>query len=334
MLRRRAPIAAGVLAAVTAQVSPAQGRLPASADASLQRAADRVQQCLESRLASLQVETTVSIEGRVTESVRMTQWGSGARAAELAELSIAACTASPSTAAKTDRCRAADGLQRLVTLDFVAGEPHPAWSSNDRARLEDLIPATLTDLAGSVRVRTRGETSQGDSAEILRVRLDYRGSNISQRDLDDWVRMPRDILVSLELVDTRAGRRVIAARELTAQIRPGLRGRFTANTGDAWFGEVKNNLQSAAQAVLAPLACKAAQFEVTAERGKLQLSTLGFAGLEAGRNLLLVPAADTAIASRWPIARIRSLPRTETAELELLRGTIDACATGCRAVVL
>lgn len=333
-MQRGALVAAGVLAAMSANVAPAQSRSPAVADAALQRQADSLQRCLESRLAPLQVETTVSTEGRVTESIRMTRWGAAAQAGDLADLAISTCTSPQPTSTDAGACTPAHGLQRVVALEFTAGEPHPAWSSNDRARLEDLIPATLADLSGHVRVRTTLDGTTSDSTDVLRVRLDYRGSNLSQRDLDDWVRMPREALLRIELVDRRAGNRVVAAREMTARVRSGLRGRFVANTGDAWFREVKENLVNATQTVLEPLACRPAQFEVTAERGKLQLSALGFTGLEAGRSVLLVPTADAATASRWPIARIRALPRTDMAELELLRGTAEACTAGCRAVLL
>lgn len=337
--RRAALVAASVLAVIAANSGHAQNRAQATADAALQREADRLQACLESQLAPLQIESTVSRDGRITENIRMTRWGNNAQSAEIADRALAHCTSPAGAAVSTvaaikDNCVATHGLQRLITLDFTAGEPHPAWSANDRARLETLIPATLAELSGNVRVQTPTADATTKTAELLRVRLEYRGSPVSQRDLDDWIRLPRELQVQITLVDTRSGNRIIAARDLTARVRPGLRGRFAANTGDAWFREVRSNVDDAARAVLESLACRTAQFEVTIERSKLHMSIAGFMGLAEGRSVLLVPTAEAAVASRWPIARIRSLPRSDTAELEVLRGAAETCNAGCRAVPL
>jgi len=337
--RRGALVAASVLIAMAANSAQAQNRAQANATATLQREADRLQACLESELAPLQIESTVSRDGHISENIRMTRWGNTAQSAELADRALTRCTspngAAVSAAARIkDNCVATHGLQQLITLDFAAGEPHPAWSANDRARLETLIPTTLTELSGNARVQTPKADAIVNTAEQLRVRLEYRGSSVSQRDLDDWIRLPRELQIGITLIDTRSGDRIIAARDLTARIRPGLRGRFAANTGDAWFREVRSNIDDAARAMLKSLECRAAQFEVTIERGKLQMSVAGFRGLAEGRSVLLIPTADAAVASRWPIARIRSLPRTDTAELEVLRGAAETCNAGCRAVPL
>lgn len=337
--RRVALVAASVLAAMAANSVHAQSRAQATADAALQREADRLQACLESQLAPLQIESTLSRDGRITENIRMTRWGNNAQSAEIADRAITRCIASAGAVDSAvkgikDNCVATHGLQRLITLDFAAGEPHPAWSANDRARLETLIPATLTELSGNVRVQTPTADAMTQTAELLRVRLEYRGSPISQRDLDDWIRLPRELQIQITVIDTRSGNRIIAARDLTARVRPGLRGRFAANTGDAWFREVRSHVDDAAREVLTSLACRAAQFEVTIERGKLHMSIAGFRGLAEGRSVLLVPTAEAAVASRWPIARIRALPRSDTAELEVLRGAAETCNAGCRAVPL
>lgn len=332
-------IAKKVLAIVSAVIaiavtpSAAQDRALPPLDLALQRQADTLQRCLESRLSPLQVETTVTTEGRVSEHVRLTNWGTEARSFDRADQIFTDCAALPVTSLQ-NHCLPAPRPQRIVALEVLIGEPHPAWSANDRARLEDMIATALVELPGNIRVQPQASTATAAPAHILRVGLEYHGSNLSQRDLDEWIQRPRALSVNMALFDNRAAHRLLTARELTARVRPGLRSRIATHPGNAWFGEVRKQLDSALQSVLEPLACTTPWFEVTADRGKLLLSTVGFGGLKEGVNLLLVPNADAAVASRWPIAATRSSGRADTAEIEVLRGAAQTCSAGCRAVLL
>ncbi|MFM7397017.1 MAG: hypothetical protein ACKO42_07865, partial [Gammaproteobacteria bacterium] len=82
------------------------------------------------------------------------------------------------------------------------------------------------------------------------------------------------------------------------------------------------------------LGCGTPWLDVTVDRGKLWMTSGQYLGLSEGRSVLLVPTADSALASRWPIARIRNLSEGSSAELEIIRGSSELCEAGCRAVPL
>ncbi|MFM7395969.1 MAG: hypothetical protein ACKO42_02480 [Gammaproteobacteria bacterium] len=297
--------------------------LPSHADASLQREAEQLQRCLESQLTPWQIESTVSTEGRVTDSVRLTRFGNGPKTQCM-----------PKSMSGQASCNTPNDLQRIVTLEFVPGEAHAAWSANDRARLEDLIPATLLRIPGSVRVQPVGSRQSKAATDVLRVRLDYRGMSAWQRDLADWVRGPRELVVTLSLVDLRQAERVVASRVLTVKQTPQILDAYAANSSTRWMTQLLEKIDASAREIISPLGCGTPWLDVTVDRGKLWMTSGQYLGLSEGRSVLLVPTADSALASRWPIARIRNLSEGSSAELEIIRGSSELCEAGCRAVPL
>lgn len=323
-LRRGVLGAVGLLASMIAPISPAQPRDGALADAALQRNAEMLQRCLEAQLAPSQIESTVSTEGRLADTVRITRWSTVSKSS--------ACTSGMAVAQGT--CEARSGLQRVVALDFAVGEAHPAWSANDRARLEDLIPSTLENVAGPVRLQPSVSRGADGDREILRVRLEYRGMSALQRDVEEWVRGPRELTVVMTLVDPAEGHRVLATRNLTLRQSPQILDRYTSTSSARWITKLLESIDTTAKEVVAPLACDTPWLSVTADRGKMWLRSDQYVGLREGRAVLLVPTADSALASRWPIARVRTASEGGSAELELIRGASDLCESGCKAIPL
>ena len=311
-------VAAVMMLAGTTSI--AQNRNAPFADAELQRKADSLQRCLESELVPLQIDSSLSTDGRFAETVRVTRWNADAGRA---------CAGLAGS-----RCENPNGLQRVIDLEFITSEASVAWPANDRARLEDLVPATLLKLPGAVKVKDRSTLEGADTHERLQVRLEYRGSWSLQRDLNEWLQPPRSLIVTLALLDTRQGSRPLAVREVRVRDFPRIRSGADRTSGEAWFAKLMVNVEDAAHSVLEPLSCRTPWFDVAVDRGKIRLSTLGFAGLAEGRTVLLVPTVDAPAASRWPIARIRSASRSDLVELEVLRGSSEHCTAGCKALTL
>jgi len=311
------------LVALIAPARAAEQRDGLHAGASLDRDAELMQRCLEPQMAPWQIESTSSTDGKTTDSVRLTRWGDMPESRCLARLGRSA-----------EACALPHGLQRVVRLEFVAGEPHPAWSANDRARLEDLIPSTLQQPAGDIRIKPAPSSGPDPSGEILRVRLAYLGMPTLQRTLAEWVRGPRGLVVTMTLVDPAGGDRVMASRELTFRQGPQWSDPQASTSSARWMRDLVGTVDSTAKAMIAPLACSAPSLAVRTERGRIWLSLGSFTGLQEGRPMLLVPTADPAVASRWPIARVLGSNQGGRMELEILRGSPALCDAGCRAVPL
>lgn len=321
---RRPRARSGALALATASLSvtlmaPTELR----ADAALQRDADSLQRCLEPQLAPWQIESSVSTAGRMTDTVRMTRWGAVPDSGCHAQLGRTG-----------EACALPQGLQRVVRLDLQAGEPHPAWSANDRARIEDLIASALAGLAGDVRLRPAVAGDAGEHGETLRIRIGYRGLPTLQRDLAEWIRGPRGLSVTMTLVDADRGDRVLARREISLRQGPQWSDPAAATSGARWMTQLVETVDATAKTLLAPLACATPWLEVTADRGRIWLSDAPYTGLKEGRPMLLVPTAEAGSATRWPIARVKTFSQGGRAELEVVSGARDACDAGCRAVPL
>lgn len=314
-----------LLAMMVALVEPitASEQSDLRADAALQRAADSMQRCLERRLAPWQIESTASVGDRMTDTVRFTRWGSAPDED---------CSTQPW--APPAACVTPDGLHRVVRLDFASGEPHPAWSANDRARLEDLIHATLRDSSGEVRLLPIAAQHPDQPGESLRVHLTYLGMPTLQRDLAEWIRAPRGLSVTMTLVDAGRGGRVLASREITFRQGPRWSDAHASSSGAAWMRRLLKTVDATAAELVAPLACTTPWLGVTNDRGKTWLSNGSYSGLAEGRPVLLVPTVDAAPASRWPIARVRASGAGGRAQLDFVRGSSDVCDAGCRAIPL
>lgn len=326
--RRRAPLSvANTLGAIAVSlaslVASGQTRNDLYADTALQHSADLLQRCLEEQPAPWQLESTLSTDGRLAETVRITRWGGSNH------------TPCGTVLPSRNACEAPSGLQRVVGLEFVVGEPHPAWSVNDRVRLEHLIPTTLTNVTGNVRLRSGAGRGVSEGNEVLRVRVEYRGAPTLQRDVAEWIIAPRTALVTMTLVeDADRGGRTIATRVITANQGLQIKGSHSSTSGSKWMTTVLEKVSKTAKTMIEPLGCGTPWLTVATDQNKLWLYSSRYSGLQTGRSVLLVPTSETMFASRWPIARIRSLSAEGRADLVLVRGSAELCDAGCRAIPL
>ena len=302
----------------------------------LQRA-EAIQRCLDEDVLALQVQSSTGSNGQALELLQVTHWeASGTTDVRTAAPRRGCNTSHGSVAAP---CLQRHGVMQNIPLQIIVDEVHASWSANERARLEDGVADTLTNLGDGVhivdpRMPGYGQLDATSSSRILRARVTYTGSALSQRELDDWLRLPRSVVIRLDLVDSAAQGRIVAARRITARAGLGFRGRFASDAPPAWRDKALEAVATAAREVLATVACSEPSLQVTVSSGKLWLDTAGFTGLVADQPLLLVPAAETAGTGIWPIAVIRSASGSRSEELELVLGSTNACATGCRAVPL
>ena len=317
--QRYRALALGALSLSVTFIAPTELR----ADAALQHAAESLQRCLEPQLAPWQIESTISTAGRMTDTIRMTRWG---------DVPDSGCPASRDRLGGA--CTLPHGLKRVVRLDLQAGEPHPAWSANDRARIEDLIASDLAGLAGDVRLRPVASGDANEDVETLRIRVGYTGLPTLQRDLAEWIRGPRGLSVTMMLVDAGRGDRVLARRDIS--FKQGLRWSdpAAATSGARWMAQLVETIDATAKTLLEPLTCSTPWLKVSADRGRIWLTDSHYTGLKEGLPILLVPTADEGTASRWPIARLKEVSQGGRAEIEIVSGARDACDAGCRAVPL
>ncbi len=303
----------------------------------IQQRAQTLQRCLEKSFAPLQVESSVIREGRVEDTVRVTRWGSASIAGGVNPTSGNDCVA-PAMTASTP-CTPSSGVHPVIGLNMTIGEQHSSWSANDRARLEDGLVDRLVNLGIDTQVRVPRSTNtshagQAEEGLSLRVRINYRGSPLAQRVLDEWLRLPQTASISMELIDAADGGRVIAARNIEAHTRPGYRAQLSAGIPGTWRETVLEAVASSAREMLQPLSCSLPVLPVTMSAAKLWLDTSSVRGLDEGHALLLVPSMDTSITSQWPIVRVRDANHASRAELDVVRGDASACAAGCRALPL
>lgn len=293
----------------------------------LQSEADDIQRCLEKELAPLRVESTITRDGRLEETVRLTAW-SGLDTP---------CVSSKRV--NSSECTRHHHIRRVVSLVLTIEDHHPSWSANERARLEDGIIDRLIEIRGGVVIDTAHHGNRRalhrDDQLALRIRISYRASALMQRDLDEWLQTPKTAHIDMDLLQSPSEARPLAQRVITARVRPRAKTRWSHGYSDKWREETLSAITNAANAMLMPISCTTPTLPVSLSGGKLQLDMSGYVGINENSALLLVPSVETSIASLWPIVKVRSAGTMGgTAELETLRGDPQACATGCRAILL
>lgn len=304
---------------------------------STQQRANALQRCLEQELAPLQIESSVSRDGRIEDVMRITRWRSANVADQYSGAIGTRCISSPVTTEGS--CAPVEGIRHTIGVTLLIGDQHPSWSANDRARFEEGIIEALATLGSGIQIRDlrksdSGRASHDDEALSLRVRINYLGSSLSPHALDAWLRMPQSATISMDLIDSAEDGHVIAARNVVAKAPIGYRSHLSPGVPHTWRQRVLSTVTSAARDMIEPLACALPALQVTLASNKLWLNTLGFTGLSAGRALLLVPSVDTSELSFWPIVKVRSATNAGMVELDIVRGDATTCTAGCRALPL
>jgi len=316
-------LAAALIAPLTYPIAAAQPA-PAYPSFETQRQADALQRCLERENDPLRLESSLTKDGRLEESVRVTSWSSN-------------CIASG--VAGNRQCTPHNFVRPIVALALTVDDQHSAWSANERTRFEEGIARALRDLDDHVVIEDshRGDAnlSSADSAMILRLGIDYRGSSVSQRDLDEWLQMPKTIHMDISLVEVAGSSRVLAQRKIIARVRPRLRTGAVNGYADVWRKNALAAIGKAASEMLRPLACATPVLQASMSSGKLWLKAGGYEGLTEGRTLLLIPSIETSVAKLWPVVTVSSTGLTGGMKpLDILRGDAESCLAGCRAIPL
>ena len=204
-------------------------------------------------------------------------------------------------------------FSRGLSVDFEVGEPHPTWSANERARIADQLPRWIDDEMRQ-HPRIHGSAhSQFSQPLSLEIKVRYEGSGWSQRDLDDWVRQPRSLMLELRLRDTMSGA-IKDARELKLSFPPRLRSRDAGTSGARWLGQLEQGLRTASKEMFDTLSCEPDVLTVQpATREGLSVS-FGNLKLRSGQSeftVVLLPADGQRPAALWPQARVRAIGGSE-----------------------
>ncbi len=290
----------------------------------MQRQADAVQRCVEQDVEPVRIESSLSKDGRLEESVRVTNMSSRCLASLLG---------------RDHQCTSQNTVRPIVSLSLNVDDRHRAWSANERTRLEEGIVQTLRALDDGVVIdghqQSGSDASPADSAMTLRVRLNYRGSAVSQRDIDEWLQMPKVVHINISLVASGNESRLVALRTITARVRPRMRTGAIDGYSDDWRDTALSVIGDATREMLKPLACSTPVLRASMSSGKLWLEATGYEGLSEGRTLLLIPSVETSVAALWPIVKVSgSGAARDTRQLDLLRGDAESCLAGCRALPL
>jgi len=307
--------------------------IPAASDSlNVLQKAESLEECLLNPENGLRAETTVLADGLLSQSLQLN--AADSRSHKYLNRSIAACSGKTTGQA----CTFAGNLRRDLTVELNVLEAHPAWSSNDRARLADLLPQTASEVSESNSRIGVVQKSNSTSTTPLRLKLSiaYAGTTISAQPIDDWVVMPRRLNIELKLEDNTT-RQILAERTIQINLPAGVRPRYESTSASPWFVETMAAVSQGTQEVLGALECQSDLLTTNrTPSGRWQLRYMGFNGLTVGRTVLLIPAGELSPSIRWPLARISELLRdTHTAELKIIAGNETVCADGnCTAIIL
>lgn len=222
------------------------------------------------------------------------------------------CT-SPSPAAKA-------GWSRPVRLNWLAADAHPAWSTNERARLADLGEKRLRRLIEAHPGTYLSDTVGEERVAALEVETQFAGVTQGHRELTDWIRTPRKLSLTARLA---GGTHEITA-SIPIQVRP-----YQGEAGDAkWLQSTLADLERGTRSLLDEFACAPLSLSVSKNPGgKLALDLRGVRGAKANKALLLIPLTPGNSLESWPVARIAGSDPERNGELQVISGSAELCAT-------
>ena len=222
---------------------------------------------------------------------------------------------------------------RPIQLNWRDGEAHPAWTTNDRARLTDLGSARLAELlerhTGTHRVNSDAQ------AAMMTVETRFSGTDSAHREVGDWVKMPREVTLTLRL--QRAGTsEVIGEHTVQARMPIGIRLYQRETSSATWLQRSLDELQRGASNLLDTYACEPVVFPfIKTPKGRLSLDLRGLRQVQPGLRVLLVPTTGVASAEPYAVARITHVESGLYAQLDAISGDLNGCTNGdCVAVAL
>lgn len=220
------------------------------------------------------------------------------------------------------------GWSRPLRLSWLAGESHPAWSASERARLADLGAARIRRLIDAHPGIHLAETANNERFASMDIETDFGGVTQGHRELSDWIRTPRKLTVTARL----AGNTHEITASIPLQARP-----YQGEASDAkWLRSTLEDLERGARTLLDEFACMPLSFSLAkSPGGKLALDLQGVRGAKANQALLLVPLVPGNKLESWPVARITGSDPERNAELQVVSGSADLCASeSCLAIPL
>jgi len=225
-------------------------------------------------------------------------------------------------------------VSRPLRLEWRDGEAHPAWSTNDRARLFDLgttrLDQVLGEHPGVHRISTSTQPTDAMIVETL-----FFGADSVHREVRDWVQLPRQVTITLRL-QRGATNEVIGTHTVEARVPAGVQPYQRGTSSAPWLQKSLEQIQRGATHLLNTYACEPVIFTLTKTRnGQTALSLRDLEGMSPGLRVLLVPTTGRDTPEPYTIARTMSVEPGFSATLEAVSGDLRSCANGdCVAVAL
>lgn len=231
-------------------------------------------------------------------------------------------------------CRATAVVSRPIRLHWHDGEAHPAWSTNDRARLTDL---------GSLRINravdqhpaTHRATANATPSDTLTVETLFSGMDSLHRDISDWVQAPRMVTITIRLQRTETDE-VIGTHKIEARIPAGIQPYQRDTSAAAWLQKSLDELRNGTTNLLDTYYCEPTIFKLVKTRnGQPALDLRDLQGVPAGLQVVLIPTIGRETPEPYAIARVTAVESGLSATLEAVNGDVRNCANGdCVAVAL
>jgi len=220
------------------------------------------------------------------------------------------------------------GWSRPIRLTWRAADAHPAWSANERARLADLGQQRLRQLIEAHQGTHLPDTRGDERIATVTVETEFGGVTQGHRELTDWIRTPRNLMVRASL----AGNTHEVTVSVPVRVRP-----YQGEAGDAkWLRSTIDDLERGTQKLLDEFVCTPLSFPLLKNPGaKLALDLQGVRGAKTNKPLLLVPLVPSNTLESWPVARITGSDPERNGELEVISGSAELCTTeDCLAIPL
>lgn len=233
------------------------------------------------------------------------------------------------------RCSATRGLSRAVAVRVEQGESHPAWSSNDRARLTDIIPQRIArQLREHPKAHAADDKVDATQLDTLEVVLEFGGTGWTHRELQDWVNTPRNLTVTLNLSSATEGA-AIAPQRTTIKLPLLPRAHWGDTSTTKWLQRTFDAVDAGTRNLLDARGCSTEIIDVVRNRsGAVLLDISAVQGLRAGRAVLLVPHESTGNGSRWPLATVTEIT-DRVAALKIEGTAAEMCSRSeCSAIAL
>jgi hypothetical protein len=242
-----------------------------------------------------------------------------------------ASTALTACAAKTDlRTQGNASIKTVVATKVVALVPTDDWSASERASFQD---QAATVLEAAVTANPRYSLATPGLALSARYELTasivYQSSGHGQRQVDQWITMPKQIQLVLEMRDV-LGFSTPRKLEMTVQISPQIRPRNSSIRNSNWFFKASDLLRTASVQLLDQHKDnpRLAALQRSAN-GKLQANSASYLNISPAAWMVLVPDTFDASGPAWQLARPSPAQRFSSHQSELQVDPVNGDTRQC-----